>query len=86
MLITPDHFPRLKGPLSFHSIHDRIGQETVIENLGRKTQADGQNTRMMIGWKYPSITEIAADERIALNLHKIRGKIIKLEEPGCSPL
>jgi len=39
----------------------------------RKTYADGQNTRMMIGCKYPSITEIAADERIALNLHNIKG-------------
>ena len=27
---------------------------------------------MMIGCKYPSITEIAADERIALNLLNIR--------------
>ena len=31
------------------------------------THVDGQNRRIRIGWRYESMTAIAADDRIALN-------------------
>lgn len=37
---------------------------------------------MMIGGKYPSITEIAVDERMALNLHKIKGGSLRSRGTG----
>jgi hypothetical protein len=47
---------------------EAVRQMRVRDEMNeRSTHAAGQKTRMMIGCRYPSITEIAAEDKIALN-------------------
>ena len=81
-LIILDHFPRWKGPLSFILYMTESIDEPSSRCQGKNTYADGQNTRIMMGCRYPSITEIAADERIALNCPKLNKRKLLLRNTG----
>ena len=52
-----------------HALEDYGSSGQHCSRLGRIIAHDvsGQNTRMMIGCRYPSMTAIAADDRMALN-------------------